>query len=84
MRFEAKFETGLKKDFEKMRSYFKWSSIYVYPQAYRGMFFIHIECMKIEDQNLFHTAHGKSITLEEFEATQTHNQIKVLDDILYC
>lgn len=42
------------------------------------MAFIHIECMKIENYNLFSTSHGKSVMLEEFEAIQSHNQIKVL------
>lgn len=60
-----------------MREYYRWSSIYVYDQAYRGMGFIHLECMRIESYNLFSTAHGKSILLEEFEALQHQNQTKV-------
>lgn len=67
----GRISTGME-DFDTMREYFRWKSIWVIPETNRAMSIVVWNCMKVAQMSTFTTSYGKYVTLEEFEAAQLH------------
>uniref|UniRef100_A0A1Y1N5M7 Dynein heavy chain 1, axonemal n=2 Tax=Photinus pyralis TaxID=7054 RepID=A0A1Y1N5M7_PHOPY len=65
-------------DFKNMREYFRWMSIWVIPETYRGMSIVHKYCMEAAVMSLFTSSYGKHVTLKEFETVQSRTTDNVI------
>lgn len=59
-------------DFERMKEYFRWISIWVVPDTHRAMTLVVEKCLELENLALFTTSYGKYVQLEEFESVESH------------
>ncbi|XP_049940877.1 dynein axonemal heavy chain 1-like, partial [Schistocerca serialis cubense] len=69
--------TGMN-DFIGKKSNLPQLTIYAIPESYHAMLHIVEECDKVANMNLFTSAFGKFVPLEEFESTQTHTTENVI------
>ncbi|KAK2581762.1 hypothetical protein KPH14_002241 [Odynerus spinipes] len=63
-------------NFNEIKSYFHWYTLYVLTEVYDAMRCVVAECANVSNMNLFISNYGKSMPLAEFESQQ--NQITTM------